>query len=56
MEGQSKGHNWAPMLVMRYWNFGLGNAHTMYKALVKRFTLDCRYLSMKECVKVLLHP
>ena len=55
MGGQTKGHNWAPKLTMRYWNFGLGNAHTMYAALVKKFTPDCRALDMPGCVKILTH-
>ena len=55
MGGQTKGHNWAPKLTMRYWNFGLGNAHTMYAALVKKFTPDRRALDMPGCVKILTH-
>jgi hypothetical protein len=55
MGGQTKGHNWAPKLVMRYWNFGLGNAHTYYVALVKEHTPFRRYLTMSECVKILAH-
>ena len=30
MDGQTKGHNWAPKLHMRFWNFNLGNYHTTY--------------------------
>ena len=55
MGGQTKGHNWAPKLTMGYWNFGLGNAHTMYAALVKKFTPDRRALDMPGCVKILTH-
>lgn len=42
MGGQTKGHNWAPKLSMRYFNFGMGNAHTMYAALVKKYTPERR--------------
>jgi hypothetical protein len=38
--GQSKGHNWAPKLTMRFFNFNLGNLHTMYKALTSQHTPD----------------
>jgi hypothetical protein len=55
MGGQTKGHNWAPKLCMRFWNFGLGNAHTMYEALITEHTADRRYLDMEECVMILAH-
>eukprot|EP00956_Cyclotella_meneghiniana_P001713 scaffold1870_cov73-Cyclotella_meneghiniana.AAC.4 len=55
MGGQSKGHNWAPKLCMRYFNFGLGNAHTMYAALVKQHTPDRRVQKMAECLCSLTH-
>lgn len=55
MGGQTKGHNWAPKLTMRYWNFSLDNAHMMYKALVKQYTPDRQAMSMAECVKFLAH-
>jgi hypothetical protein len=55
MGGQTKGHNWAPKLVMRYWNFNLGNAHTMYEALVSTYTPDRRKMDMDECVCFLAH-
>eukprot|EP00956_Cyclotella_meneghiniana_P005086 scaffold6302_cov61-Cyclotella_meneghiniana.AAC.3 len=42
MGGQTKGHNWAPKLSLRYFNFGMGNAHTMYAALVKKYTPERR--------------
>ena len=55
MGGQTKGHNWAPKFVMRYWNFNLGNAHTMYEALVSTYTPDCCKMDMDECVCFLAH-
>jgi hypothetical protein len=55
MGGQTKGHNWAPKLVMRYWNFNLGNAHTMYEALVSNYSLDRRKMDMDTCVCFLAH-
>ena len=33
MGGNSKGHNWVPKLVMRYFNFGLGNANRLVLVL-----------------------
>ena len=53
--GHSKGHNWAPKLNMRFFNFGLGNAHTMYNALCKEHTPFRRVLSMEDCVSILAH-
>eukprot|EP00956_Cyclotella_meneghiniana_P039672 scaffold176861_cov23-Cyclotella_meneghiniana.AAC.1 len=55
MGGQTKGHNWAPKLSMRFWNFGLGNSHTMYSALTKEHTPFRKKQSMPECVKQLAH-
>ena len=55
MAGQTKGHNWAPKLAMRFWNFGLGNAHTMYTALVKEHTPFRRSTTMAESMKILAH-
>eukprot|EP00956_Cyclotella_meneghiniana_P007123 scaffold9663_cov35-Cyclotella_meneghiniana.AAC.2 len=52
MGGQSKGHNWALKLTMRYFNFCFGNAHTMYAALVKEHTPDRRVQKMAECSSV----
>jgi hypothetical protein len=40
---------------MRFWNFGLGNAHTMYEALVKEHTPFCCSLDMSESVNILAH-
>ena len=53
--GQTKGHNWAPKLVMRFFNMCMGNAHTMYSALVKEHTPSRVLLKMKECVNMLAH-
>ena len=53
--GQTKGHNWAPKLNMRFFNFGLGNAHTMYHALCKEHTPFRRALVMEDCVNLLAH-
>jgi hypothetical protein len=55
MGGQSKGHNWAPKLTMRFFNFNLGNSHTMYKALTSEHTPDHHMLDMPECVVFLAH-
>eukprot|EP00956_Cyclotella_meneghiniana_P004059 scaffold4911_cov47-Cyclotella_meneghiniana.AAC.17 len=55
MSGQSKGHNWAPKLSMRYFNFGMGNAHTYYAALVKQHTPERRIQKMSECMCSLAH-
>jgi hypothetical protein len=57
MGGQTKGHNcnWALKLTMHYWNFRLGNAHTIYAALVKKYTTDCRALYMPGCVFLTYH-
>eukprot|EP00956_Cyclotella_meneghiniana_P004248 scaffold5201_cov42-Cyclotella_meneghiniana.AAC.2 len=52
---QTKGHNWAPKLVMRFFNMCMGNAHTMYSALVKKHTPSRVLLKMKECVNMLAH-
>ena len=55
MGGQTKGHNWAPKLTMRFWNMGLGNAHTMYSALCKKFTPNRKVQTMDQCMKILAH-
>ncbi|KAL7526484.1 hypothetical protein ACHAXR_001514 [Thalassiosira sp. AJA248-18] len=55
MGGQTKGHNWAPKLHMRFWNFGLGNSHTVYDALVNEYTPNRRKMKMPQCVKFLSH-
>eukprot|EP00956_Cyclotella_meneghiniana_P038739 scaffold159386_cov22-Cyclotella_meneghiniana.AAC.1 len=55
MGGQTKGHNWAPKLSMRYFNFGLGNAHTMYAALCKEHTPFRKPTKMPESVCILAH-
>ncbi|KAL7528337.1 hypothetical protein ACHAXR_002389 [Thalassiosira sp. AJA248-18] len=55
MGGQTKGRNWAPKLHMRFFNFGLGNSHTIYDALAGQYTPDCRKMTMPECVKILSH-
>lgn len=55
MGGQTKGHNWAPKLAMRFWNFGLGNSHIMYSTLVREHTPFRRSTTMPECVKLLAH-
>jgi hypothetical protein len=55
MGGQSKGHNWAPKLLMRFWNFNLGNSHQMYEALCKEHTPFRKRMDMDECVNMLAH-
>ena len=55
MGGHTKGHNWAPKLSMRFWNFGMGNAHTIYSALHDKHTPNRRKLCMGECVNILAH-
>lgn len=55
MGGQTKGHNWAPKLSMRFWNFHLGNSHTMYDALCKEHTPFRKRMDMNECVCILSH-
>ena len=49
MGGQSKGHNWALKLSMRYFSFVMGNAHTYYAALVKQHTPKRRVQTISEC-------
>eukprot|EP00956_Cyclotella_meneghiniana_P033550 scaffold96912_cov61-Cyclotella_meneghiniana.AAC.1 len=53
--GQTKGHNWAPKLHMRYFNFGLGNTDTMYQALCQEHTPNRRIMDMPEGVRMLAH-
>ena len=55
MTFNSKGHNWAPKITMRFWNFYLGNAHTMYSALVHEHTPGHCEMDMSECVRFLCH-
>ena len=55
MGGHTKGHNWAPKLTMRFFNFNLGNAHTMYDALTMEYTPTRRTMKMPECVAFLAH-
>ena len=55
MGGNSKGHNWAPKLSMRFWNFAMGNAHTVYSALHDKHTPSRHKMSMRECVNILAH-
>ena len=40
---------------MRYFNFGMGNAHTYYAALVKQHTTERRIQKMSECMCSLAH-
>ncbi|KAL7527926.1 hypothetical protein ACHAXR_002197 [Thalassiosira sp. AJA248-18] len=49
MDGQTKGHNWAPKLHMRFFNFGI------YDALADEHTPDRRKMTMPQCVKFLSH-
>ncbi|KAL7525349.1 hypothetical protein ACHAXR_000966, partial [Thalassiosira sp. AJA248-18] len=53
--GQTKGHNWAPKLSMRYFNFGMGNSHTIYNSLANEHTPNRWKMKMPECVKILAH-
>ena len=55
MRGHTKGHNWAPKFSMRFWNFGTGNAHTVYSALFDEHTPNRKKMSMGQCVKILAH-